>query len=143
MWAGDSFGLPFKFSHLQPKESPMNDITAQWLIPITTNLIAAMMIWFGGKTFARARESIIKVKGVAIMATKRIFPAVFNALVYIGALYFSISRLVFLVTFDAPVQRIDVLMISVFTAFFTVTVVAIVLGVEIWPSAQRKEAAST
>jgi hypothetical protein len=117
----------------------VNDITTQWLIPIATNLIAATVIWSIATMLSRTRASIIKVKGVAIAVTKRIFPTVFNASVYLAALYFSISRLVFLVSQDGPVVRVDVLLISFFTAFFTVTIVAIALGAEIWPTAKAEK----
>ena len=121
----------------------MNDITTQWVIPIITNLIAAVAIWLIGKTAARARASIIRVKGVAIMVTKRIWPKVFNAAVYIGMFWFTISRLFFLVTWDGPVQRTDVLLIAVFTGLFFATLAALVVGAEPWPSTQEKKLEDT
>lgn len=101
--------------------------TTQWIVAITQNLIAAIIVWGFSYWVGKNRESINKVMGVAIPATRRMMPIVFHILMHVFVFWFFITQIRDLIADPAPIKKIDVFLIAFWTTWLVVYFIRVVL----------------
>lgn len=86
--------------------------TSQWMIAITQNLIAALIVWMFSRFVSNNKESIKSVMGVAIPATKKILPPMLRVASHVLVYWYLITQIRNVATDPAPIEKMDIVILA-------------------------------